>query len=335
MWSSGSGEDLRLGEGVSRKLRNILAACLMLAAGAALAQGGGPTKIVVAFPPGGPVDFVARILAEGLGKELRQSVIVENRPGASGGIAAQAVAKAAPDGTTLWLSSAGAMVLNPALYENLAYDAQRDFAPVSLVVNNVEVLVVNPSNPANSAAELVAQSKQKPDPVPIASSGIGSMPHLAMELFADSSGAKLMHVPYKGAAPAITDVMGGQVSGFFGDVPGVVGFIRGGKLKAIGIAARVRHPLLPDVPTLDEQGIGGVESNNWYALFAPAKTPPARIAELNAAVRSVLTSDAYRKRVVDSGAEPSPSTPEQLAALVVTDGAKWSRIIRERKIVGE
>ena len=301
----------------------------------AFAQTGGPTKIVVAFPPGGPVDFVARILAEGLAKELGQSVIVENRPGANGGIAAQAVARSTPDGTTLWLSSAGAMVMNPALYASLTYDVQRDFAPVSLVVNNVEVLVVNPSNPARNAAELVAQSKQQATPVPIASSGIGSMPHLAMELFADSSGAKLMHVPYKGAAPAITDVMGGQVSGFFGDVPGVIGFIRGGKLKAIGIAASTRHPLLPDVPTLDEQGIRGVESNNWYALFAPAKTPPARVGELNAAIRAVLTSDAYRKRLVDSGAEPNPSTPEQLAALVKTDGAKWGRFIRDKKIVGE
>jgi len=313
----------------------MLTACLLAAAGAAFAQGSGQMRIVVAFPPGGPVDFVARVLAEGLAKELGQSVIVENRPGANGGIAAQAVAKSAPDGTTLCLSSAGAMAMNPALYNNLSYDVQRDFAPVSLVVNNVEVLVVNPANRANSAAELVAQSKLKPDPVPIASSGIGSMPHLAMELFADSSGAKLIHVPYKGAAPAITDVMGGQVSGFFGDVPGVIGFIRGGKLKAIGIAAPVRHPLLRDVRTLDEQGIRGVESNNWYALFAAAKTPPARVAEINAAVRAVLASDAYRKRLVDSGAEPAPGTPAELAALVKTDGAKWGRIIRDKKIVGE
>ena len=320
---------------MSRRVRGLLTACLLTAAGADFAQGSAQMKIIVAFPPGGPVDFVARVLAEGLAKELGQSVIVENRPGANGGIAAQAVAKSAPDGTTLWLSSAGAMVMNPALYDNLGYDVQRDFAPVSLVVNNVEVLVVNPANPANSAAELVAQSKLKPDPVPVASSGVGSMPHLAMELFADSSGARLMHVPYKGAAPAITDVMGGQVSGFFGDVPGVIGFIRGGKLKAIGIAAPVRHPLLPDVRTLDEQGIRGVESNNWYALFVPAKTPLNRVAGINAAVRAVLASDAYRKRLVDSGAEPAPGTPEQLAALVKADGAKWGRIIRDKKIVGE
>ena len=313
----------------------ILVAGLALIAGAVFGQSGAPVKIVIAFPPGGPVDFVARILAQGLGEELAQSVIVENRPGANGAISAQAVAKSAPDGSTLWFTSAGAAVMNPALYDNLTYDMQHDFAPVSLVVNNVEVLVVNPTNPAASVTDLVAQSKQSPNPIPIASSGIGSMPHLAMELLADSSGAKLMHVPYKGAAPAITDVMGGQVSGFFGDIPGLIGFIKGGRLKPLGIAAPSRHPLLPEVRTLDEQGIHGVESNNWYALFAPARTPPARIEQLNAAVRRVLTSESYRKRLLESGAEPVPSSPGELAALVKTDTAKWGRIIHDKKIKGE
>jgi tripartite-type tricarboxylate transporter receptor subunit TctC len=301
----------------------------------ACAQGSAPVRIAIPFPPGGPVDLVARILAQGLAEDLKQSVIVDNRPGANGAISAQMVARSAPDGMTLWLTSAGPAVMNPALYEDLAYDMQRDFAPVSLVANNVEVLVVNPSNPATSVDDLVAQSRQGQNPVPIASSGIGSMPHLAMELLADSTGANLLHVPYKGAAPAIADVMGGQVSGFFGDVPGVIGFIKGGKLKALGIAAPARHPLLPDVRTLDEQGIHGVESNNWYGLFAPARTPPARIEQLNAAVRRVLAAEPYRKRLLDSGAEPMPSSPEQLAALVKADTAKWGRIIHDKKIRGE
>jgi tripartite-type tricarboxylate transporter receptor subunit TctC len=309
-------------------------ACVAWLAGPASAQSG-TVKIVIAFPPGGPVDFVARILADGLAKELSQPVVVDNRPGANGGISAQVVAKSAPDGNTLWLTSAGAAVMNPSLYENLAYDMRRDFVPVSLVVNNSEVLVVNPANPARNASELAAQSKQKPDALPIASSGIGSMPHLAMELFADASGANLLHVPYKGAAPAITDVMGNQVAGFFGDIPGLIGFIRGAKLKPLGIAAPKRHPLLPDVPTLDEQGIHGVESNNWYALFAPAKTAPARIEQLNAAVRRVLAAEPYRSRLVDSGADPVPGSPDQLAALVRSDSAKWGRIIRDKKIKGE
>jgi tripartite-type tricarboxylate transporter receptor subunit TctC len=318
-----------------RKLPTILVAGLALLAGSVFAQGSATVKIVIAFPPGGPVDFVARLLAQGLGEDLGQSVIVDNRPGANGAISAQVVAKSAADGTTLWLTSAGAAVMNPALYEDLTYDMQRDFAPVSLVVNNAEVLVVNPANPANNVTELVAQSRQSQNPLPIASSGIGSMPHLAMELLADSSGARLMHVPYKGAAPAITDVIGGQVSGFFGDIPGVIGFIKGGRLKPLGIAARARHPLLPDVRTLDEQGIHGVESNNWYALFAPAKTPPARVEQLNAAVRRVLSSETYRKRLLESGTEPLPSSPGELAALVKADTAKWGRIIRDKKIKGE
>jgi tripartite-type tricarboxylate transporter receptor subunit TctC len=318
-----------------RKLSTFLVVCFAAFAGTVFAQGGAPVRIVIAFPPGGPVDFVARVLAQGLGEDLGQAVIVDNRPGANGAISAQVVAKSAADGMTLWLSSAGAAVMNPALYQDLAYDMQRDFAPISLVVNNVEVLVVNPANPATSVADLVAQSRQGANPLPIASSGIGSMPHLAMELLADSSGARLLHVPYKGAAPAIADVMGGQVSGFFGDIPGLIGFIKGGKLKPLGIAGPSRHPLLPDVRTLDEQGIHGVESNNWYALFAPAKTPPVRIEQFNAAVRRVLTSDVYRRRLLDSGAEPMPSSPGQLAALVKADTARWGRIIRDKKITGQ
>jgi len=296
---------------------------------------GTPMKIVIAFPPGGPVDFVARIFAESLGRELGQTAIVENRPGGNGAISAQAVAKAAPDGNTLWFSSAGAVAMNPALYESLTYDMQRDFVPVSLVVNNVEVLVVNPSNPARDAADLVARSKQQPPAMPIASSGIGSMPHLVMELMADSTKANLLHVPYKGLAPAITDVMGNQVVGVFGDIPGLLGFIRGGKLKALGIAAPSRHPLLPDVPTLDEQGIRGVESSNWYALFAPAKTPPARIDQLNAAVRRALASEPAHSRLVESGTEPKPGSPAELATLVKSETAKWGKLIAEKKIKGE
>ena len=317
-----------------KKLMLALAVACVLSIAQAHAQTGS-MKIVISFPPGGPVDFVARVVAEGLSKELNQTVVVDNRPGANGGIAAQAVAKSVPDGNTLWLTSAGAVVMNPALYDSLTYDMQRDFAPVTLVVNNAEVLVVNPANPARSATELVAMSKQKADGLAIASSGIGSMPHLAMELMADSTKANLLHVPYKGAAPALTDVMGNQVVGFFGDIPGLIAFVRGGKLKALAIAAPKRSPLLPDVPTLDEQGILGVESNNWYALFAPAKTPAARIDELNKAVRRVLTTEPYRTRLLDSGTEPMPGSAEDLLVLVRTDTAKWGKIIKDKKIKGE
>ena len=316
------------------KLRWGLVAGLLAASGAAFAQAGTPVRIVIAFPPGGPVDFVARILADGLGKELNTTVIVENKPGGNGAVSAQAVIAARPDGNTLWLSSAGAAAINPPLYQNLSYKMS-DLAPVSQVVDNVEVLVTQPANPAKSVPDLVARSKQKKEPTPIASSGIGSMPHLAMELLVISTNANLLHVPYKGAAPAITDVMGGQVTGFFGDIPGLIGNVKGGKLKPLGIAAGKRSAALPDVPTLDEQGIKGVEVNNWYALFAPAKTPQARIDELNAAVRKVLTSEPYRSKLLDSGADPKPSSPAELAALVSADTAKWGKIIREKGIKDE
>jgi len=290
------------------------------------------TRLVVAFPPGGPVDFVARTIAEQLGKELNQRVIIDNKPGANGAIGAQSVAQSAPDGMTLWLSSVGAVAINPVLYDKLAYDMQRDFAPVSLVVNNDELLVVNPGNPAKDAAEFVANAKKSSQPVAIASSGIGSIPHLAMEQLADATKANLLHVPYKGAAPAITDLIGGQVSAFFGDVPGLLPHVQSGKLRAIGIAAAKRHPLLPEVRTLAEQGLPGVDTNNWYALFAPAKTPPAVINALNEAVRRTLATPAISEKLRSSGAVPSASSPQELAAMLKRDTEKWGALVKAKKI---
>lgn len=313
----------------------LCASALPMASPTALAQGGKTTRIVVSFPPGGPVDFVARALAEQLGKELGQTVIIDNKPGANGGIGAGDVMRSAPDGSTLWLTSVGAVAVNPGLYEKLSYDPVRDFAPVSLVVNNVELLVVNPADPANDAAEFVANSRKKKEPAAMASSGIGSIPHLAMEQLADASGANLLHVPYKGAAPAITDVMGGQVAGFFGDIPGLIGHVRGGKLKAIGLASTSRHPALPHVKTLAEQGIPRVDSNNWYALFAPAKTPAATVAMLNDAVRRALSEPGLKQKLLDTGAEPAPGTPAELAALLKRDTEKWAKLIRDKKIRAE
>jgi len=293
------------------------------------------TRLVVAFPPGGPVDLVARTVAEQLGKELNQRVIVDNKPGANGAIAAQNVAQSTADGTTLWLTSVGAVAINPVLYDKLPYDMQRDFAPVSLVVNNDELLVVHPGNPAKDAAEFVSNAKKSGKPTTLASSGIGSIPHLAMEQLADATKADLLHVPYKGAAPAIADVMGGQVSAFFGDIPGLIGHVKGGKVRAIGIAAPKRHPLLPEVRTLAEQGLPGVDTNNWYALFAPAKTPPAVLNALNQAVRKTLATPAVSEKLLSSGAVPTASSPQELATLLNQDTEKWGRLIKAKKITPE
>ncbi len=292
----------------------------------------GLVHLIVAFPPGGPVDFVARTIAEALGKELGQQVVVENKAGANGTIAAEFVARAAPDASTLWLTSVGAVAINPSLYEKLPYDPERDLVPVSLVVNNVEVLVVGANAPYDTGAEFIAAARQPGAKFSMASSGSGSVPHLAMELLNDAAHVKLLHVPYRGAAPALTDVIAGHVQGFFGDIPGLIGYVRAGKLKAIGIAAPRRHPLLPQVPTFDEMGFAGVDSDNWYALFAARGTPPAQADRVATALRNALANETVRTRLEASGAQPAASTPAELAALLKRDTAKWGRVVKTRNI---
>lgn len=317
-----------------RYLRRAGLLCaILLLTGAALAQPAKVTRLIVAFPPGGPVDFVARTLGEQLGKELGHQVLIENKAGANGAIAAEYVARSAPDAQTLWLTSVGAVAINPALYDKLSYDPQRDLSPVSLVVNNVEVLVVGANAPYNSGAEFVAASRQNPSkPLTMASSGTGSVPHLAMELLNDAAKINLMHIPYKGAAPAITDVIAGHVNGFFGDIPGLISHIKSGRLKAIGLAATKRHPLLPEVKTFEEMGVPGVDSDNWYALFAAKGTPAAEVDRVNQAVRRTLGHEAVKSRLQASGAEVAPSSPAQLAALLKNDTAKWTRVVKAKNI---
>lgn len=290
------------------------------------------TKLIVAFPPGGPVDFVARSIAEQLGKELGHQVIVENKAGANGAIAAEYVSRSAPDASTLWLTSVGAVAINPALYDKLAYDPMRDLTAVSLVVNNVEVLVVPANAPYNTGAELVAAARQPNARLSLASSGTGSVPHLAMELLNDAAKINLLHVPYKGAAPAITDVIAGHVNGFFGDIPGLVGHIKGGKLKPIGIAAAKRHPLLPDVKTFDEMGVPGVDSDNWYALFTAKGTPAAETERVAQALKRTLATESVKSKLLASGAEPAASSPAELTALLKSDSAKWARVVKAKNI---
>ena len=237
-------------------------------------------RIVVAFPAGGPTDLVARLLADKVKAPLGQNVIVENKPGANGAIGADYVANGEPDGHLLFLTTVGAVAITPHLSKP-NYDSLRDFAPVTLVVRPTTILVVKPDMPVGSAKELAALAKDKPGAIPFASTGSGSMPHLALELFQAAAGVKFLHVPYRGAAPALTDLLGGQVQALFADTPVLLPHIQGGKLKPIAAASASRNPLLPDVSTLAEQGFADTVADNWYGLLAPAKTPPAVVAKLH------------------------------------------------------
>ncbi len=290
------------------------------------------TRIIVAFPPGGPVDFVARTLAEQLGKELGHTVVIENKAGANGAIAADFVSRAPADTRTLWLTSVGAVAINPSLYPKLSYKPTTDLTPVSLVVSNVEMLVVNAKAPYSTGAEFVAAARKASAPLTMASSGTGSVPHLAMELLNEHARIKLSHIPYKGAAPAITDVVAGHVDGFFGDIPGLIGQITAGKLKPIGIAATKRHPRFPDVKTFAEMGIDGVDSDNWYALFAPKGTPAPEIAKMNQAVQRALNTPSVKNKLEASGAEVAASSPAELAKTLAADTLKWNRVVRANSI---
>ncbi len=294
-----------------------------------------PTRLVVAFPPGGPADTLARLLAKQMESELKESVIVENKPGANGGIAATHVIKSPADGSVLFLSSAGAVAINPSLYTNLPYSPQTDFAPISLVVHTPEILVVPPDNRAATAADFVKAARQGKSQVSIASTGVGSMPHMAITLLKSSTRVDFLHVAYKGAAPAITDTIGGHVGAFFGDVSGLMNFIKEKRLKAIGVAAPARLRALPDVPTMAELGISNVEASNWYGLFAPANTPPDTVAKLNLVVRHAIAAPEFRNSLYALGVEPSATSPAEFTALVKSEADKWARVVKEAGIKGE
>ena len=291
-----------------------------------------PVKVVVAFPAGGPTDFVARLLSEKVTGILGQSVLVENKAGANAAIGADFVAKSPPDGYTLFFTTISAVAMNPHMRADLPYDPVRDFAPVSRMVLTKEVLVVGAKSPIKTAKELVDLAKEKNGGLPMASTGVGSLPHLALELFQQQAGVKVVHVPYRGAAPAVTDMLGGQVVGAFLDLPVVMPQIVGGNLRALGTASAKRDEVLPDIPTLDEQGYRDVYADNWYALFAPAKTPAPVIAKLNSAFTAALKDPVVAKRLLGAGAVPAPTTPEEMGEILKSELARWGKIIKDRGI---
>jgi tripartite-type tricarboxylate transporter receptor subunit TctC len=291
-----------------------------------------PVHVVIAFPPGGPTDFVGRVVAEKMRDALGQTVVIDNKPGANGTLGGEFVAKSDPDGYTLFLTTAGAVTVSPHIMADIHYDALRDFAPVALVTTVTEVLAVTPNSGIKTVKDLVALAKEKPGAISFASTGIGSPPHLAQELLSASAGVKFLHVPYRGAAPALTDLLAGQVQVLSADIPVLISQIRAGSLVAIGAAGGKRDTILPDVPTLAEQGYPNTDASNWYGLLAPAKTPPAVIQKINSAVNAALNDPATRDKLVQAGATPVGGTAESFGIFMTAEYEKWGRVVKERDI---
>jgi tripartite-type tricarboxylate transporter receptor subunit TctC len=291
-----------------------------------------PIRIVVAFPPGGPTDFVGRLVADRMTQLLGQRVYIDNKPGANGTLGGGDVAKSDPDGYSLFLTTAGAVTVSPHIQAKMPFDTFRDFAPVALVVKVSEVLAVSPKLGIKTAKELVALAKAKPGAITFASTGIGSPPHLAQLLLDSSAAVQFLHVPYRGAAPALTDLLGGQVQVVALDIPVVISQIQAGNLVPVGIAGGKRDAILPDVPTLAEQGYPNTDASNWYALLAPAKTPPAVIAVLNKALNDALADPQVHDKLVKTGATPVGGSPEALDTFMKAEYEKWGSVVRAHDI---
>ncbi|KRB84002.1 Bug family tripartite tricarboxylate transporter substrate binding protein [Noviherbaspirillum sp. Root189] len=288
-------------------------------------------KWVVPFTPGGAMDTMARTLGDKMSQSMKQPIVIENRPGAGGVIGSTMVAKSEPDGYTMMIVSIGHAV-NPSLYSRLAYDPIKDFEPVSLVGVVPNVLVVNPAVKANNVSELIALAKQQPGKLTFASAGSGTTIHLAGELFASMANIDILHVPYKGSAPAVTDLMGRQVDMMFDSVSSAKPYIDSGRLKPLAVTTNKRSSVLPNVPTVAEAGIKGYELNGWYAVFVPAKTPQPIVNRLNEELVKALKQPEVKARFTQIGAEPVGSTPAELGQYLKAETTKWSEIVRARNI---
>ena len=303
----------------------------------AMAQGAFPNKpitLVVTYPPGGGADAMARLIAPKMGEALGQSVVIENKPGASGQIGAQAVAKAAPDGYTLMLD-ASSFSANPALYPKLPYDSLKAFKPIGVVALFPNVVLVNANFPAKNIAELTAAARKSKDAVSYASSGNGSAQHLAGALFESAAKVDMVHVPYKGGGPALNDVIGGQVPLFFGNLASTLQHVQSGKLRALAVTSGTRSPILPDVPTLSESGLKGTEIYEWNAVFTPANTPEPVMKKLAAAFQQALESPEVKARIAQLGGEIQKGNPEQAKKFIDQQTSLWQRVIKERNITLE
>jgi len=289
-----------------------------------------PIKIIVPFAPGGGGDAVVRVLTEKLSERLGQSVVIENRPGASGYIGAQAVASAAPDGYTILMGFDGSLVVAPNMIK-APFDTVNDFVPITKLNDATLILAAHSSVPVKTLKDLVEYSKQQ-NGLGFGSSGAGTTTHLAGELLALRSGANLRHVPYKGGGQAVTDVAGGQIPLIYTVIPTIAGFLKDGKLKAIGVSSAKRSPVLPDVPTFMEQGLPGFEVSSWYGLLAPAKTPKHIVDRLQREVAAVLATPEIRERYLKGGFEPSGNKPEEFAQQIKTDLARWGKVVKDQNL---
>jgi tripartite-type tricarboxylate transporter receptor subunit TctC len=321
---------------IRRRVLAVILASLAAGAAAAFAQAfpDRPIRLVVPFPPGGPTDIVARPLAQLLGDALRQPVVVENKGGAGGSIGADTVAKSPPDGYTLLMGTVGTNAINGALYRKLPYDQVRDFTPIALVASAPVALVVNPSAQIASVRDLVARAKAKPGEVGFGSAGSGTPGHLTGEMFASAAGVKLQHVPYKGSAPAVTDLLGNQIPMMFDPVQSVIVLVRSGKLRAIAVSGNARSPALPDVPTLQESGVKDSESTAWWAVFAPAGLPAAVASRLREEIERIARSDAFREKLGNLGVQPQAAAVN-LADFQKAEVAKWGKAVRESGAVAD
>ena len=312
-------------------LRWLMMAAALCAAPPSLAQSfpEKPIRFIVGFTPGGPSDILARALGQKLGERWSQQVVIENRPGAGGNVAAEAVARSAPDGYTWLLGNNSILATNQSLYRSLGYDPVKDFAPVALVAVQPNILVVNPQLPVKSVKELISFARQHPGKLNYASSGSGAAAHLAGELFKTMAGVDLVHVPYKGAQPALTDVIAGQVQVMFATSASVIPFIHAGKLRALAVTTARRSPSVPDLPTVSEAGVPGFEAITWHGVVVPAVTPPTLVERLNRDIVSALAQADLRERLAALGAEVHAGTPREFADYIASEIPKWSKVVRD------
>ncbi len=312
------------------KVFAVLIAALSLVTAAAFAQSypDKPVKLIVPFPPGGPTDGMARIIGQKLAETWKQSVVIDNRGGAGGGIAAEAASKAPADGYTVFFATTGTQAINPSLYEKLPYDPIKDFAPISLVATTANILVVNPSLPVKTVKELIAYAKANPGKLTFGSAGNGSSNHLAGELFNTMAGVNMTHVPYKGSAAALNDLLGGQLSMMWDVLSTAMPHVATGKTRPLGVTSLKRSAIAPEVPTIDESGLPGYEVTLWFGVLAPSATPRVIVDKINADLKTILATPDMKERLAKLGAAPAYTTPEQFEALEKSDIAKWSKVVK-------